>query len=105
MNAAWAAGRSDAAPAMRPGDAAPAMRPRRCGPAMRPRRSSVGDYGSRLHKPIGMCLYVLMPGTDQMKAFQAASELLKVLSAPPRLAIVMEFAEQPSVVDDLMHAL
>ena len=41
-----------------------------------------------------MCLYVQVSEPDGTKAYEAAGELLKVLSAPARLAIVMELAEQ-----------
>lgn len=43
--------------------------------------------------------------SDQTKAFEAAGELLKVLSAPARLAIVMELAEQPRFVHELVDRL
>jgi len=52
-----------------------------------------------------MCLYVLVSEPDRMKAFMAAGELLKVLSAPARLAIVMELAEQPRFVHELVDRL
>lgn len=52
-----------------------------------------------------MCLYIWVPVSDQTKAFAAASELLKVLSAPARLAIVMELAEQPRFVHELVDRL
>jgi ArsR family transcriptional regulator, zinc-responsive transcriptional repressor len=40
-----------------------------------------------------------------MKAYEAAGELLKVLSAPARLAIVMELADQPRFVHELVDRL
>jgi DNA-binding transcriptional ArsR family regulator len=40
-----------------------------------------------------------------IKAYEAASELLKVLSAPARLAIVVELAEQPCYVHQLVERL
>jgi ArsR family transcriptional regulator, zinc-responsive transcriptional repressor len=52
-----------------------------------------------------MCLYVHVTVSDQTKAFQAAGELLKVLSAPARLAIVMELAVQPRFVHELVERL
>ena len=39
------------------------------------------------------------------KAYESASELLKVLSAPARLAIVTELAERPRVVHELVDLL
>jgi ArsR family transcriptional regulator, zinc-responsive transcriptional repressor len=50
-----------------------------------------------------MCLYVGVP--DGIKAYEAAGELLKVLSAPARLAIVAELAEQPLFVHELVKRL
>ena len=41
----------------------------------------------------------------QTKAYEAAGELLKVLSAPARLAIVSELAEQPRFVHELVERL
>lgn len=41
----------------------------------------------------------------ETKAFQAAGELLRVLAAPVRLAIVMELAEQPRFVHELVDRL
>ncbi len=58
---------------------------------------------SRLHKQIGMCLYDVV--SAQTKAFDAAGELLKVLAAPARLAIVTELAEQPRFVHELVDRL
>jgi len=56
-----------------------------------------------LHKQMGMCLYVAV--SAQTQAYQAAGELLKVLSAPARLAIVSELAEQPRFVHELVERL
>ncbi len=56
-----------------------------------------------LHKQIGMCLYLMM--SARTKAYEAAGELLKVLSAPARLAIVVELAEQPRFVHELVERL
>jgi DNA-binding transcriptional ArsR family regulator len=39
------------------------------------------------------------------KQYEAASELLKVLSAPARLAIVVELADGPHVVHELVERL
>ncbi len=39
------------------------------------------------------------------QAYEAAGELLKVLSAPARLAIVVELAERPHVVHELVDRL
>jgi ArsR family transcriptional regulator, zinc-responsive transcriptional repressor len=41
----------------------------------------------------------------QTKVYEAAGELLKVLSAPARLAIVSELAEQPRFVHELVERL
>jgi ArsR family transcriptional regulator, zinc-responsive transcriptional repressor len=56
-----------------------------------------------LHKRIGMCLYGRV--SEGTKAYEAAGELLKVLSAPARLAIVVELAEQPRFVHELVDRL
>lgn len=56
-----------------------------------------------LHKQMSMCLYGVVPGGT--KAYEAAGELLKVLSAPARLAIVVELAEQPRFVHELVERL
>jgi len=50
-----------------------------------------------------MCLYVRV--SPQTKAFQAAGDLLKVLAAPARLAIVAELAAQPRFVHELVDRL
>jgi DNA-binding transcriptional ArsR family regulator len=39
------------------------------------------------------------------RTYEAASDLLKVLSAPARLAIVVELAEQPRLVNELVDRL
>jgi DNA-binding transcriptional ArsR family regulator len=50
-----------------------------------------------------MCISVeVAAGT---RAYEAAGELLKVLSAPARLAIVAELAEQPRFVHELVERL
>jgi DNA-binding transcriptional ArsR family regulator len=50
-----------------------------------------------------MCLsYFVSP---QTRGFEAAGELLKVLAAPARLAIVTELAEQPRFVHELVAHL
>ena len=67
-----------------------------------PRR---GQPGTALHKQIGMCLYDFVSVSAQTKAFEAAGELLKVLAAPARLAIVMELADQPRFVHELVERL
>lgn len=41
----------------------------------------------------------------RIKAFEAAGDLLRVLAAPARLAIVMELAEQPRFVHELVEHL
>jgi ArsR family transcriptional regulator, zinc-responsive transcriptional repressor len=56
-----------------------------------------------LYKQIGMCLYVAVSAGT--KAYEAAGELLKVLSAPARLAIVAELAERPRFVHELVEQL
>jgi ArsR family transcriptional regulator, zinc-responsive transcriptional repressor len=50
-----------------------------------------------------MCLYGGV--SEGTKAYEAAGELLKVLSAPARLAIVVELAEQPRFVHELVDRL
>jgi DNA-binding transcriptional ArsR family regulator len=63
-----------------------------------------GRYGvAHLHKQIGMCLYDVV--SARTKAYEAAGELLKVLAAPARLAIVAELAEQPRFVHELVERL
>jgi ArsR family transcriptional regulator, zinc-responsive transcriptional repressor len=57
-----------------------------------------------LHKWISTCLYILVTSA-QIRAFEAAGELLRVLAAPARLAIVMELAEQPRFVHELVERL
>jgi DNA-binding transcriptional ArsR family regulator len=52
---------------------------------------------------MGMCLYGAVPGTT--RAYEAAGALLKVLSAPARLAIVTELADQPRFVHELVDRL
>jgi ArsR family transcriptional regulator, zinc-responsive transcriptional repressor len=54
---------------------------------------------------MGMCLYSCVSVSAQTKAFEAAGELLKVLAAPARLAIVMELADQPRFVHELVERL
>ena len=56
-----------------------------------------------MHKHMGMCLYEEV--SAQTKAYEAAGELLKVLAAPARLAIVAELAEQPRFVHELVDRL
>jgi ArsR family transcriptional regulator, zinc-responsive transcriptional repressor len=43
--------------------------------------------------------------SEGTRAYEAASELLKVLSAPARLAIVAELSEQPRFVHELVKRL
>jgi ArsR family transcriptional regulator, zinc-responsive transcriptional repressor len=43
--------------------------------------------------------------SEATKAYEAAGELLKVLSAPARLAIVLHLAEQPRYVNELVEQL
>jgi DNA-binding transcriptional ArsR family regulator len=43
--------------------------------------------------------------SSQTRAYEAAGELLKVLAAPARLAIVMELAGQPRFVHELVERL
>ena len=50
-----------------------------------------------------MCICGVVPGGT--KGFEAAGELLKVLSAPARPAIVAELAEQPRFVHELVDRL
>lgn len=56
-----------------------------------------------MHKHIVMCLCKEV--SAQTKAFEAAGELLKVLAAPARLAIVAELAEHPRFVHELVDRL
>ena len=56
-----------------------------------------------LHNQISMCLYVVVSAGT--KGYEAAGELLKVLSAPARLAIVTELAERPRFVHELVARL
>jgi DNA-binding transcriptional ArsR family regulator len=65
--------------------------------------SSRGVWASYLHKQICMCLYCLV--SPQTRGFEAAGELLKVLAAPARLAIVTELAQQPRFVHELVARL
>jgi ArsR family transcriptional regulator, zinc-responsive transcriptional repressor len=58
----------------------------------------------KLHKWISTCLYILVTSA-QIRAFEAAGDLLRVLAAPARLAIVMELAEQPRFVHELVERL
>ncbi len=58
-----------------------------------------------LHKRISICLSISVTVSTQTKAFEAAGELLRVLAAPVRLAIVMELAEQPRFVHELVERL
>src|SRR5215469_11311909 len=62
-----------------------------------------GFLTSRLHKQMCMCLSCLV--SPQTRGFEAAGELLKVLAAPARLAIVTELAEQPRFVHELVARL
>ena len=66
---------------------------------LRSRRRRFGD----LHKQISMCLCLRV--SAQTKAYEAAGEMLKVLAAPARLAIVMELADQPRFVHELVDRL
>jgi len=50
-----------------------------------------------------MCLYIVV--SPQTKPFEAAGNLLKVLAAPARLAIVAELAAQPRFVHELVDRL
>lgn len=67
--------------------------------AMRPVRAR------DLHKWISICLSISVTVSAQTRAFEAAGELLRVLAAPVRLAIVMELAEQPRFVHELVARL
>ncbi len=72
--------------------------------ADRPSRRSTTRQAPELHKWISTCLYILVTSA-QIRAFEAAGELLRVLAAPARLAIVMELAEQPRFVHELVERL
>jgi DNA-binding transcriptional ArsR family regulator len=50
-----------------------------------------------------MCLSYLV--SPQTRGFEPAGELLKVLAAPARLAIVTELAQQPRFVHELVDRL
>ena len=67
------------------------------------RRADGALKGKHLHKRMYMCLYGLVPGGT--RAYEAAGELLRVLAAPARLAIVAELAEQPRFVHELVERL
>ena len=56
-----------------------------------------------MHKQIGICLYEVV--SPQTKAFEAAGDLLRVLAAPARLAIVTELAEESRFVHELVDRL
>jgi DNA-binding transcriptional ArsR family regulator len=43
--------------------------------------------------------------SETSKAYEAAGELLKVLAAPARLAIVVELADKPRFVHELVETL
>jgi DNA-binding transcriptional ArsR family regulator len=58
---------------------------------------------SSLHKYIRMCLFVPMSVATQ--TYEAAGELLRVLAAPARLAIVVELAARPCHVYELVERL
>lgn len=62
-----------------------------------------GACPGALYKQMGMCLYVVVSAGT--KAYEPAGELLKVLSAPARLAIVAELSEQPRFVHELVERL
>lgn len=53
-----------------------------------------------MHK---LCLCELVSSTTQ--SYEAAGELLRALAAPARLAIVIELAEQPRSVHELVDRL
>jgi DNA-binding transcriptional ArsR family regulator len=72
------------------------------------RRADTGGHADAtfpryLHKRIGICLYENV--SAQTKVFEAAGELLKVLAAPARLAIVTELADRPRFVHELVDLL
>jgi DNA-binding transcriptional ArsR family regulator len=52
---------------------------------------------------MAMCLYEWV--SPQVKVFEPAGELLRVLAAPARLAIVLELAERPRFVHELVERL
>lgn len=56
-----------------------------------------------LHERMCMYSYGTVPGG--VRAYEAAGELLKVLAAPARLAIVAELVEQPRFVHELVERL
>jgi DNA-binding transcriptional ArsR family regulator len=56
-----------------------------------------------LHKYIRMCLCVSVSVATQ--TYEAAGELLRVLAAPARLAIVIQLAAQPCHVHELVERL
>jgi len=51
-----------------------------------------------------VCVYV-PPVSSTTKHYAAAADLLKALSAPARLAIVVELAERPRLVNELVDRL
>src|SRR5262249_2520674 len=66
-------------------------------------RRWLGGRRVHLYKQMGMCSYELVAAGT--KAYEAAGELLKVLSAPARLAIVAELSERPRFVHELVDRL
>jgi DNA-binding transcriptional ArsR family regulator len=50
------------------------------------------------------CVYIIFV-SPQTRGFEAAGELLKVLAAPARLAIVTELAKEPRFVHELVDRL
>ena len=67
------------------------------------RHQQATPAATQLHKQIRMCLSYLV--SPQTRGFEAAGELLKVLAAPARLAIVTELAQQPRFVHELVDRL
>lgn len=56
-----------------------------------------------MHKYI--CMYLYMDMSVATKTYEAAGELLRVLAAPARLAIVIQLAGQPCHVHQLVESL
>jgi ArsR family transcriptional regulator, zinc-responsive transcriptional repressor len=54
-------------------------------------------------KYINMCLYI--PVSAAQQGYVAAGDLLRVLAAPARLAIVVELANEPLQVNELVERL
>jgi len=79
---------------------------RACGRPAGSRSRPIGTAAAQRCINRWVCVYIAdVSVSAQTKAFEAAGELLKVLAAPARLAIVMELADQPRFVHELVERL